>query len=61
MHSLDQTSEARRRAETAEAPWRQTPPPRLDTADEPPRKHAPEGGDRRFLTALLRALSVWCT
>ena len=62
MRAPEQTEEARAGAETAESPPRPTLPPHRCEAAEPwPPKNTPEDGNRRFLLALLRALSAWST
>jgi hypothetical protein len=60
MSAQDQTGETRAGAETTEFSPRQVPPPHdCETVEPRWRKMAAEEGDRRFLTALLRALSAW--
>jgi hypothetical protein len=62
MRALEQTEEPRAGAETAEPPPPPTLPPHRCEATEPwPPKNTPEDGNRRFLLALLRALSAWST
>ena len=61
MQSLEPTRKLPLQAEAVELAWSETIAPRCVAANEaPPPLRAAEDGDRRFLTALLRALSVWC-
>lgn len=62
MHSLEPTRKMHLQAEAVEPPWGETISPQCVAANlESPPRRATDDGDRRFLTALLRALSVWCT
>jgi DNA-binding NtrC family response regulator len=62
MSVLHPTEEPRVRAQTPEAARRQTALGLdCETARPRPRNTPPDGGNRRFLTALWRALSVWST
>jgi hypothetical protein len=61
MRALEQTEEGRAGAETAESPPPTLPPHRCEATEPLPPKNTPDDGNRRFLLALLRALSAWGT